>query len=58
MDDNELKERIMAKQVGGNISCAAAIEIAEATGASKNHIGELLNEMRIKIRSCQLGCFK
>jgi len=58
MDDKELKELLMAKQAGGNISCKAACEVAEATGESKIRIGELLDEMRIKIRACQLGCFE
>jgi len=58
MDENELMERIKAKQVNGNISCKAAFDIAEETGVPKSRIGELLNEMHIKIRSCQLGCFE
>jgi hypothetical protein len=57
MDENEVKERIMAQQVGGKISCKAAFDIAEAAGMPRSRIGELLNEMDIKIRACQLGCF-
>jgi hypothetical protein len=58
MNENELKELIMRKQVDGKISCKAAFDIADEAGASRSEIGELLNEMRIKIRACQLGCFK
>lgn len=58
MEDNELKELILAKQVGGKISCKAACDVADATGVPKSRIGELLDEMEIKIRACQLGCFE
>lgn len=58
MNENELKALIMKKQANGKISCKVAFDIAEESGASKGEIGELLNEMRIKIRACQLGCFK
>jgi hypothetical protein len=58
MNENELKELIMRKQANGKISCKVAFDIAEESGASKGEIGELLNEMQIKIRACQLGCFK
>jgi hypothetical protein len=58
MDDKEIKALIMKKQSGNRISCEAACEIAEQIGASKIEIGRLLDEMKIKIHSCQLGCFK
>ncbi len=58
MDDKEIKAVIMKKQSDNRISCEAACEIAEQTGASKIEIGRLLDEMKIKIHSCQLGCFK
>ncbi len=58
MDVNEIKAVIMKKQSDNRISCEAACEIAEQTGASKIEIGRLLDEMKIKIHSCQLGCFK
>ncbi len=58
MDEKEVKELILSKQVNGSISCRAALQIAEEAGASPTKIGRLLNEMEIKIRACQLGCFK
>ena len=58
MDDKEIKALIMKKQSDNRISCEAACEIAEQIGASKIEIGRLLDEMKIKIHSCQLGCFK
>jgi hypothetical protein len=58
MDDKELKELIMKRQENLHISCKAACDLADETGASRSKIGELLNELGVKIRSCQLGCFK
>jgi hypothetical protein len=58
MNESELKELIMRKQVNGQISCKVAFDIADEAGATKREVGDLLNEMQIKIRVCQLGCFK
>jgi hypothetical protein len=57
MDDNQIRELIMNRQRSGSISCKEALEIAEEAGASSRKIGRLLNEMEIKVRACQLGCF-
>ena len=58
MDEKAIRELIMKKQSDNRISCRTACEIADETGASRSLIGRLLNEMKIKIHSCQLGCFK
>lgn len=58
MGDAELKELIMKSQVNQRISCKAACDIADQTGASRRKIGELIDELGVKIHSCQLGCFK
>jgi hypothetical protein len=58
MDENRAKELIMTKQNGGRISCHAAMEVAKEAGLTTRKVGELLNEMQIKICACQLGCFK
>jgi hypothetical protein len=34
------------------------VKIAEDFGISKQEMGEILNQMKIKIGTCQLGCFK
>jgi hypothetical protein len=58
MDDEQLKELIMKRQSDGRISCPAAMAIAKETGVPGARIGQLLDELKIKIHSCQLGCFK
>lgn len=58
METHLVKNLILEKVINKKISCRQAFEIAESTGWSKIKLGELLNEMEIKISACQLGCFK
>jgi hypothetical protein len=55
------KEEIIAKlkeaAKDGKIPCAMAFKIAKECSVSTKEIGDLLNQMKIKITSCQLGCF-
>ncbi len=57
MTREELKTRIKAAAPQGRIPCAAAIKLADELGISRAQMGELLNELKIKITQCQLGCF-
>jgi len=41
----------------GRIACAKALALAERLGVSPRLVGEALNEQKIKIVQCQLGCF-
>jgi len=40
------------------ITCDQAFTAAEKAKVSRGAVGEYCNNHRIKIRSCQLGCFK
>lgn len=40
------------------INCADALKIAERLKKNPKEIIKILNEKRIKIRQCQLGCFR
>jgi hypothetical protein len=57
MTRDELKARIRAAAPEGKIPCAAAFKLAQEVGISRKEMGELLNELHIKITQCQLGCF-
>ena len=57
MNEEEVKNRIRAAAPEGKIPCAAAFRLAEELGISRQDLGNLLNELRIKIIQCQLGCF-
>lgn len=57
MTEEDIKAKIRAAAPQGKIPCAAAFRLAEELGISRKDLGELLNELRIKITQCQLGCF-
>ena len=55
------REQIMArlKEVAkdGRITCSAARQVAEEMKVSPQVIGPLCNELKLKIKGCELGCF-
>jgi len=57
MTIEDIMVRIRAEAPAGKIPCATAFQLAEELGLSRSRLGELLNEMNIKIVNCQLGCF-
>ena len=57
MGEDEIRGRIKEAAKDGKITCAAAMKIAADYKISNREIGELLNQMKIKIAQCQLGCF-
>jgi hypothetical protein len=57
MTQEEIKAKIKAAAPEGRIPCATAMNLAKEMGISRKEMGELLNELRIKITQCQLGCF-
>jgi hypothetical protein len=57
MSQEDIKTTIKAAAPEGKIACAAAFRLAEELGLSRKDLGELLNELKIKIAHCQLGCF-
>jgi len=57
-NDNSLREAILQKAKDGKLPCALCFKISEDFGISKREMGRILNEMKIKISQCQLGCFE
>jgi hypothetical protein len=57
MGREELKAKIKAAAPEGKISCPAAMRLAEELVISRKDMGRLLNELKIKITQCQMGCF-
>jgi hypothetical protein len=58
MDKEGIMKKIGLTAKEGKISCKKALEFADETGISPKALGDLLNEMEIKVRGCQLGCFR
>ena len=57
-DDHEIRELIQAQAKDGRVSCKAMLTLVEQTRTPAKQIGQLCNEMKIRITGCQLGCFK
>lgn len=57
MTPEELRAKIRAAAPEGKMPCAAAFRLAEELGISRRDLGNLLDELKIKITQCQLGCF-
>jgi hypothetical protein len=57
MTQEELRDKIRAAAPEGKMPCAAAFRLAEELGISHREVGNLLDELKIKITQCQLGCF-
>jgi hypothetical protein len=53
----ELKEKMLKKVVDGRLSCASARKLAEDLGIPYKEVGAAADELGIKIKDCQLGCF-
>ena len=57
MDREKLAEKVKVLSKNGKISCKQALKLAEEEGISSRDLGNLLNEIKVKVASCQLGCF-
>ena len=58
MERAKVIEAIKQRAKEGRIPCAVCFQIAEEYGILKRELGELLNELGIKVIQCQLGLFK
>jgi len=58
----EVRQAICAAASGPddykNIACIHALQIAADFNLDPREIGQICNELSIKISACQLGCFK
>lgn len=57
-DRKKLEETILQKAKDGRIPCAVCFKIADDFAMPKKDLTKILNEMKIKISQCQLGCFE
>ena len=54
---NELIEAIHKEVTDGKLTCAQAWALADRFDCPRLEMGKLLNELKIKLIKCQLGCF-
>ncbi|MCK4546184.1 MAG: molybdopterin-guanine dinucleotide biosynthesis protein MobB [Candidatus Eisenbacteria sp.] len=57
MSEDRARELIKERAKDNRLACAVAFKICEETGITKLRIGEIINEMDVRIATCQLGCF-
>ncbi len=57
MKQEEIIVKLKETAKDGKISCAMAFKIAKENNISTKEVGSLLNQLKIKIANCQLGCF-
>ena len=55
--DEKIKEKIQEASKNGKISCTAAHKVAADLDVPVRKVGELINELKLKIVACELGCF-
>jgi hypothetical protein len=58
MSDEKIRKALQEAGIAETITCPQAFTIAEKAKVSRNAVGEYCTKNRIKIRGCQLGCFK
>jgi hypothetical protein len=57
MDKQVTIEKVKTHTKDGKISCKQALKISAEENISPKDLGALLNELKIKVANCQLGCF-
>lgn len=57
MDKQRIDEEIEKQAENRGLDCEKAMELAKRLSIGNKEIGERCNELGIKIRNCQLGCF-
>ncbi len=55
---SDIEYDILRAAKDGNINCPQALAIAKKHGVLPAEVGKVIDELGIKIRNCQLGCFK
>ena len=58
VNDDELRAAIREAATDGRAPCRALLAIAERLGVKPAEVGHACNEMNVRIRGCQLGCFR
>jgi hypothetical protein len=57
LKEEEIVAKLKEASKEGKIACAVAQKIAGENKVPMKKVGDLLNQMKIKITQCQLGCF-
>jgi hypothetical protein len=58
MDEEKIRDAFEKEGIGKEIKCPQAFEISDKYEIAKLDIARYCNRHGVKIRGCQLGCFK
>jgi len=58
MDEEKIRDAFEKEGIGKEIKCPVAFEISDKYDIPKLDISRYCNRHGVKIRGCQLGCFK
>ena len=58
MERDQIIEAIKKKVKEDRIPCAVCFQLSEEYGIAKRELGNLLDELGIKVMQCQLGLFE
>ena len=53
----QIKEEVLKIAKDGKLACPEAFALAKTKGFDLKDIGQVCNELNIRIVGCQLGCF-
>jgi len=59
LDDvrKKVSEKLLGEAEDGRITCARAQGLARALGVPYAVVGQVADDLQIRIKECQLGCF-
>ncbi len=58
MTDEKIAEALKEAGLDKELRCPQALAIAKKAKVTPKEVGDYCNANKIKIRGCQLGCFK
>lgn len=58
MDNEKIRDAFAKEGITNEILCPQAFAVSEKYGISKKDIAAYCNQNKVKIRGCQLGCFR
>ena len=56
-DFEEIKGAILAVAENGKMSCTTARKVAEDLSVQPAEVGQVADEIKVKVFGCELGCF-
>ena len=56
-EDKTIEEALRNASEDEKIPCAKVFQVAEEFKIPKKKAGDILNELGIRVKQCQLGCF-